>query len=47
MTYRKPEIVEVGSAVDLIQSNLTKGPNLGDSRNQGDFTAAAAYEADE
>ena len=47
MTYSKPEIVEVGSAVDVIQSSLTKGPYLGDSSNQGDFTASAAYEADE
>jgi hypothetical protein len=47
MKYNKPEVVEVGSAVDAIQSNLTKGPILGDAQNQGDFTTSAAYESDE
>ena len=31
----KPEIVEVGAALDAIQWNLEKGPNLGDSQGQG------------
>jgi hypothetical protein len=47
MKYSKPEIVEVGSAVDAIQSSLTKGPILGDSQNPNDFTGSAAYESDE
>lgn len=47
MQYNKPEMVAVGSAVDVIQSNLAKGLNPIDSQGQGDFTTAAAYEADE
>lgn len=47
MEYSKPEIVEVGSAVDAIQWTLEKGPNLGDSQGQGDHTPTPAYEADE
>lgn len=47
MTYSKPEIVVLASAVDAIQSNLTKGPVMGDSQNQGTFTGPSAYEADE
>lgn len=46
MQYSKPEIVSVGSAVSAIQSNLTKGMQLGDSQG-GDFTNPSAYEADE
>lgn len=47
MVYSKPEIFALGSAVVAVQSNLTKGPVMGDSLNQGDFTSSAAYEADE
>jgi hypothetical protein len=47
MTYSKPEIIALGLATVAIQSNLTKGPVMGDSQNQGDFTSSAAYEADE
>jgi hypothetical protein len=47
MKYSKPEVVPVGSAVDVIQSNLAKGLNPIDSQGQGDYTTAAAYEADE
>jgi hypothetical protein len=47
MQYSKPEIVEMGSAVNAIQSNLAKGPIQGDSNDQGLYTAGAAYESDE
>jgi hypothetical protein len=47
MKYSKPEIVEAGSAVDAIQSNLSKGMAPTDSQGQGDYTTSSAYEADE
>jgi hypothetical protein len=47
MKYSKPEIVEAGSAVDAIQSNLSKGMAPTDSQGQGDYTVSSAYEADE
>ena len=47
MKYSKPEIVEVGEALDAIQWNLEKGPNMGDSQGQGDHTPTAAYQSDE
>lgn len=48
MIYSKPELVSVGTAIDEIQSSLTKGPNPIDSTMGPDFqTSPAAYEADE
>lgn len=47
MQYSKPEVVEVGSAVDVIQSTLRKGSSPLDSLNDGDFTTSGAYQADE
>jgi hypothetical protein len=47
MEYRKPEIVQVVSAVNAIQSILEKGPFMGDSEGQGTHTPTPAYVADE
>jgi hypothetical protein len=46
MEYTKPEVVLVGSAVETIQSSLTKNVKSPDSI-QGPLTAASAYQADE
>ena len=46
MKYSKPEVVQVGSAVSAIQSNLAKGMQPIDSQ-AGDFTTNSAYESDE
>ncbi len=46
MTYRKPEIVQVGSAVEVIQSDLTKSLSGIDSQG-GEYTASSAYQSDE
>lgn len=47
MNYSKPEIVQVGSAVEAIQSNLSKSIPNTDAQSDGDLTGTSAYEADE
>jgi hypothetical protein len=48
MTYSKPEMVWMGTAVHVIESSLTKGPMPIDSSLGPEFqTVSAAYEADE
>lgn len=46
MKYCKPEIVRVGSAVEVIQSGLTKSSSGIDSQG-GEYTAPSAYQSDE
>jgi hypothetical protein len=47
MKYSKPEIVQAGSAVEAIQSNLSKSMPSTDAQGDGDLTGTSAYEADE
>jgi hypothetical protein len=48
MTYSKPQLVLVGSAIGEIESSLTKESVPIDSTTGPEFqTSSAAYEADE
>jgi len=48
MEYRKPELMPVGQAQDVIESGLTKGPYQFDQMvGQPELTNVAAYQADE
>jgi hypothetical protein len=49
MEYRKPELLPLGAAHQLIASALLKGPYMGDaSGDPSDHTPTpAAYQADE
>jgi hypothetical protein len=48
MEYRKPELIRMGDATEVIQSSLMKGPRQFDSiTGPPALTNVAAYEADE
>jgi hypothetical protein len=47
MEYRKPELTELGNAVEAIQSVLMKGPAEWDQAGEPLRTNPAAYHADE
>ncbi len=48
MTYNKPEVVKLDSALSAIQNGQAKGSHNFDSNGSGDDKATAtAYEADE
>ena len=48
MEYRKPELISLGDASEVIQSVLTKGPYQFDAiTGPPELTNVAAYEADE
>jgi hypothetical protein len=46
MKYSKPEIVQVRSAVEAIEWNLSKNVQSTDAQG-GDYTASSAYQSDE
>jgi hypothetical protein len=48
MEYRKPELIRIGDATEVIQSMLVKGPYHWDAiTGPPALTSVAAYEADE
>lgn len=47
MEYKKPEIVLMGDALEVIEASMDKNLRPVDSITQSDLTAAPAYEADE
>jgi hypothetical protein len=48
MEYRKPELMPVGQAQDMIESSLTKGPYPFDQMGgPTELTNVSAYQADE
>jgi len=47
MEYRKPEMILVGNAADVIQSSLLKDSIPVDHATNEGLTGTAAYEADE
>jgi hypothetical protein len=48
MTYNKPELIQMGSATDAIQSILSKDETPFDhSQGQPALTSSSAYVADE
>lgn len=47
MKYIKPELIEIGSALEAIQSNLSKGMQPNDQDLTDSFTNPSAYVADE
>jgi hypothetical protein len=48
MSYTKPEVIAVGSALDLVRQHVEKIQNCLDSNGSGKFNATcSAYDADE
>ena len=47
MTYEKPEVVQLGSALRSICSRQNKGEQFQDAPNEEGLATSAAYEADE
>jgi hypothetical protein len=48
MEYKKPELIAMGDAAEVIQSSLTKMGSPPDALQGSDFPSnTAAYEADE